>query len=48
MDPNREENKRYTDAGGNEVLVTKPGAGSLSLGDVPLALKDAKPLPASD
>ncbi len=40
--------KRYTDAGGNEVLVTKPGAGSLSLGDVQLTLKDAKPLPASD
>lgn len=41
--------KRYTDEGlGLEVLCTKSGAGSLSLGDTPLALKDAKPLPASD
>jgi hypothetical protein len=41
--------KRYTDTtSGLEVLCTKAGAGSLSLGDVPLALKDAKPLPGSD
>ena len=40
--------KRYVDDGGAEVLVTKAGAGSLSIGATPLALKDAKPLPASD
>lgn len=41
--------KRYADEeAGLEVLVTKAGAGSLSVGDVPLATKDAKPLPASD
>jgi hypothetical protein len=40
--------KRYIDEGGAEVLVTKAGAGSLSVGATPLALKEAKPLPASD
>ena len=40
--------KRYVDEGGAEVLVTKAGAGSLSVGATPLALKEAKPLPASD
>lgn len=41
--------KRYVDEAGTiEVLVTKPGAGSLALDGVALALKDAKPLPASD
>ncbi|WIM89721.1 hypothetical protein PT015_09990 [Candidatus Mycobacterium wuenschmannii] len=40
--------KRWFDAAGSEVLVTKPGAGTLTLGDVPLSVKDAKPLPASD
>jgi hypothetical protein len=41
--------KRYADeALGLEILVTKAGAGSLSVGDTPLQLKDAKPLPASD
>jgi hypothetical protein len=40
--------KRYVDDGGAEVLVTKAGAGSLSVGSTPLALKEAKPLPASD
>ena len=41
--------KRYVDGGGSiELLCTKPGAGSLSLGDEPLSLKEAKPLPASD
>ena len=40
--------KRYVDAGGAEVLVTKAGAGSLSVGTIPLAIKEAKPLPASD
>jgi hypothetical protein len=41
--------KRYADeAAGIEVLCTKPGAGSLSVGDVLVPLKEAKPLPASD
>jgi hypothetical protein len=40
--------KRYVDDGGAEVLVTKAGAGSLSVGTTPLAIKEAKPLPASD
>ena len=40
--------KRYVDAEGAEVLVTKAGAGSLSIGSTPLTVKEAKPLPASD
>ncbi|WP_063058831.1 hypothetical protein [Nocardia sienata] len=40
--------KRYVDADGAEVLVTKAGAGTLSVGDTPLTIKEAKPLPASD
>jgi hypothetical protein len=40
--------KRYVDENGAEVLVTKPGAGSLSVGETALALKEVKPLPASD
>lgn len=41
--------KRYVDASGTlEVLVTKPGAGTLTLGSEPLAIKGAKPLPSSD
>ncbi len=40
--------KRYVDDAGAEVLVTKPGAGSLSVGVTPLQLKEVKPLPASD
>ncbi|MGW6421493.1 hypothetical protein ACWF82_02365 [Nocardia sp. NPDC055053] len=40
--------KRYVDGSGAEVLVTKPGAGALSIGTVRLALKGAEPLPASD
>jgi hypothetical protein len=41
--------KRYTDASGTlELLVTKPGQGTLALGGDPLVLKEAKPLPASD
>ncbi|WP_045877788.1 hypothetical protein [Pseudofrankia sp. DC12] len=41
--------KRYTDAaGGLELLCTKAGPGSLSLGGAPLSLKTAKPLPSSD
>ncbi|MCW2529093.1 MAG: hypothetical protein JWM76_3953 [Pseudonocardiales bacterium] len=41
--------KRYTDADATiEVLVTKPGAGTLVIGGAVLELKQAKPLPASD
>ena len=41
--------KRYVDAAGTlELLCVKQGQGSLSIGGVPLQLKDAKPLPASD
>jgi len=40
--------KRYVDDTGAEVLVTKAGAGTLSVGATPLELKSAKPLPASD
>src|ERR1700749_4528850 len=40
--------KRYVDDGDAEGLVTKAGAGSLRGGATPLALKKAKPLPASD
>lgn len=40
--------KRYVDGGGAEVLVTKGGDGTLSVGATPLELKEAKPLPASD
>ncbi len=41
--------KRYVDADGSvEILCTKAGSGSLSVGDTPLTLKEAKPLPSSD
>jgi hypothetical protein len=41
--------KRYTDAAGDiELLCTKAGKGSLSVGGEPLVLKEAKPLPSSD
>jgi hypothetical protein len=40
--------KRYVDGGDAEVLVTKAGAGTLTVGAVPLTLKESKPLPASD
>ena len=40
--------KRYVDETGAEVLVTKAGAGTLSIGSTALNLKEAKPLPASD
>jgi len=40
--------KRYVDDAGAEVLVTKAGAGTLSIGNVPMTIKEAKPLPASD
>ncbi|MCF6387340.1 hypothetical protein L2K20_10180 [Mycobacterium sp. MBM] len=40
--------KRYVDPDGGEVLVTKAGKGTLTVGAAPLELKEAKPLPASD
>ena len=41
--------KRYVDAHGSlEILCTKAGSGSLSVGDAPLTIKEAKPLPSSD
>lgn len=41
--------KRYvTEDEAIELLCTKPGAGSLSLGDTALQVKGAKPLPSSD
>ena len=41
--------KRYVDEAGTlELLCTKPGEGSLALGEEQLSLKEAKPLPSSD
>ena len=41
--------KRYVnEAGDLELLCTKPGKGSLDCDGTPLAIKGAKPLPASD
>ncbi|MFJ8493069.1 hypothetical protein ACIRBZ_32690 [Streptomyces sp. NPDC094038] len=41
--------KRYTDADGTlELLCTSPGTGELACAGVPMTLKAAKPLPASD
>ena len=41
--------KRYVDEQlGLELLCTKPGTGTLAANGVPLPLKDAAPLPASD
>ena len=40
--------KRYVDDSGAEILVTKAGTGTLALGTIPLHLKVATPLPASD
>lgn len=40
--------KRYVDDSGAEVLVTKAGRGSLSIGTTVLKIKEAAPLPASD
>lgn len=41
--------KRYEDAElGLELLCTQGGAGSLAVGDEPLLVKGAKPLPSSD
>ena len=41
--------KRYAeDELGLELLCTQPGAGTLAVGDAPLPIKGAKPLPSSD
>lgn len=41
--------KRYVDDSGDlEILCTKGGACSLSVGDTLLTIKEAKPLPSSD
>jgi hypothetical protein len=41
--------KRYADDElGLELLCTQPGEGSLTIGDTPLLIKGAKPLPSSD
>ena len=53
IDPNQKDGtqigKRYVDEAGTiELLCTKPGEGTLALGDAALMLKEAKPLPASD
>lgn len=41
--------KRYVNEDESvEVLCTKPGDGSLSIGDTALTIKGAKPLPSSD
>lgn len=41
--------KRYADDElGLELLCTKAGDGSLSIGETPLSVKGAKPLPSSD
>ena len=41
--------KRYVnEAADLELLCTKPGEGTLAVGDAALQLKEAKPLPASD
>ncbi|MFD1813548.1 hypothetical protein [Rhodococcus gannanensis] len=40
--------KRYVDETGAEILVTKAGAGSLSVGDARLRFKESTALPSSD
>ena len=41
--------KRYADDGtGIELLVTKPGTATLEVNGASLAVKESKPLPASD
>jgi hypothetical protein len=41
--------KRYvTEDGSLEVLITKAGAGTLTVRDKPLRAKEVKPLPSSD
>jgi hypothetical protein len=52
-DPGQQEGtllgKRYADDElGLELLVTKPGTGTLAVNGIPLPVKGARPLPASD
>jgi hypothetical protein len=49
LDAGTQMGKRYVDPDESlELLCTKPGGGTLALGDVAMELKEAKPLPASD
>lgn len=49
LDGGTQMGKRYVNGDDSvEVLCTKPGDGTLAIGDDALELKDAKPLPASD
>jgi hypothetical protein len=49
LDAGTQLGKRYTNVADSvELLVTKPGSGSLTLDGEVLELKSAKPLPASD
>lgn len=50
LDTGNQIGKRYTtdEVDGLEVLVTKPGQGTLAIGALPLVLKEAKPLPSTD
>ena len=49
LDAGTQLGKRYTDEAGTiELLCTKAGSSSLSIGEAVLNIKDAKPLPSSD
>jgi hypothetical protein len=49
LDGGTQVGKRYVNSNESvEVLCTKPGAGTLTIGDDALELKSAKPLPSSD
>jgi hypothetical protein len=49
LDEGSQLGKRYTNEDGSlELLCTKAGTSTLSVGDTALRLKDAKPLPSSD
>jgi hypothetical protein len=49
LDQGTQLGKRYVDEElGLEILCTKAGEGSISVGDTSLSTKGAKPLPASD
>jgi hypothetical protein len=49
LDTGTQLGKRYTSPDGAlEVLVTRSGAGTLSIGSQPLTIKEPKALPASD
>jgi hypothetical protein len=50
LDTGNQIGKRYTtdQVDGLEMLVTKPGLGTLAIGAQPLVLQEAKPLPSTD